>query len=95
MGLEAEGFTLRFANSPAAITFPKQIESVLRLTADMTVGKGVATWSTMDDASTQLQLEISDAKGLRLRVQLESARDQDQWIQAIQTVIRGLAKVES
>lgn len=81
MAVDKSAKMLKFSTTAAGVAFPSQVESTLKLHAEM-VCTAEKSWSNPDARL----VEISDTKGLRLRIQVESEADQMEWISAIRSV---------
>ena len=84
MLLDYDASILRFGPSPASVQNTTTTESILRLTRDM---RCLRPSDNNNDEDDNCLVEVSDIRGLRLRIQLSSSEDQLEWLTAINSLL--------
>jgi hypothetical protein len=84
--VDREGRCLRFASSPAAISFPSRVDSTVKLTGSMSCSEG-PRWEYPESFLIEIY-DTSNDGAVVVRLQVNSADLQSLWIDAVTQVIR-------
>ena len=81
MCIDFEEAVLLFGPTPASLQNQSSVESILRLTRDMRCAR------PPNSDEDNCLIEVSDARGLKLRIQLSSSEDQLEWLTTINSLL--------